>query len=151
MARTENVELTNMCMLSSVFGKYLLQDRIDPNWSGLVFPGGHVEEGESITESVIREVREETGITVKDPRLCGVKQFTNDKGKRYIVFLYSATQWEGTLRSSGEGDALWLTMDEIRERKTVPGFYDMLKVFKTPEISELIYRDKDDPDKPEYL
>ena len=40
---------------------------------GLVFPGGHVEEGESLLESVIREMKEETGLTIKNPIACVLK------------------------------------------------------------------------------
>ena len=67
MSRTETVTLTNMCMVTDAHGNVLVQDRTDKNWPGLVFPGGHVEAGESFTESVIREVYEETGITGLKP------------------------------------------------------------------------------------
>ena len=75
MGRKETVELTNMCMVEDGKGNVLVQNRLDPNWSGIVYPGGHVEAGESITASVIREIREETGLTIENPTLCGVKQF----------------------------------------------------------------------------
>ena len=63
-------ELTNMCMLSCG-GKVLVQNRVDPLWKGITFPGGHVEPGESFTEAVIREFYEETGLTIDKPVLCG--------------------------------------------------------------------------------
>ena len=72
---TEHCELTNLCMLTDDEGRILVQDRTDPSWPGICFPGGHVEPGESFVESVIREVREETGLTILDPILCGIKQF----------------------------------------------------------------------------
>ena len=62
MARGEQVIFTNMCMVTDKDGRVLVQDRSDTNWPGMVFPGGHVEYGESFVESVIREVWEETGI-----------------------------------------------------------------------------------------
>lgn len=68
MSRSESVILTNMCMVKN--GEYVLvQDRKDPNWSGIVFPGGHVERDEDFSESVIREVFEETGLTIEKPHL----------------------------------------------------------------------------------
>lgn len=93
MGRKETVELTNMCMVEDGKGNVLVQNRLDPNWSGIVYPGGHVEAGESITASVIREIREETGLTIENPTLCGVKQFWLDNGVRYIVFLFRADKF----------------------------------------------------------
>ena len=74
MSRTENVELTVLCLIHSE-KQYLLQDRISEDWKGFTLPGGHVERGESIVDAVIREMKEETGLTISNPKLCGVKQF----------------------------------------------------------------------------
>jgi len=59
MARTEKVIMTNMCMVFSE-NRVLVQDKRDDDYSGITFPGGHVERGESFTDAVIREVWEET-------------------------------------------------------------------------------------------
>ena len=75
MAREEKAVFTNMCMVTDGNGNVLVQDRLNPDWPGITFPGGHVEPCESFTQSVIREVFEETGLTVEDPVLCGTKQF----------------------------------------------------------------------------
>ncbi len=72
MKRSEPVELMNMCVLRRG-SKVLVQDRTYPNWPGVAFPGGHVKKGESFTDAVIREVQEETGLTISSPRLCGIK------------------------------------------------------------------------------
>lgn len=45
MGRKETVELTNMCMVEDGKGNVLVQNRLDPNWPGIVYPGGHVEAG----------------------------------------------------------------------------------------------------------
>ena len=65
MAKAESAIFTNMCMVTDGVGNVLVQDRRNPNWPGATFPGGHVEIGESFVESVIREVREETGYIVE--------------------------------------------------------------------------------------
>lgn len=46
-------------------------DKVSGNYQGTTFPGGHVERNETFTESVIREVSEETGLVIEDPKLCG--------------------------------------------------------------------------------
>lgn len=62
MNRTERVELTVLCLLKSVEA-YLQQDRVKEDWKGYSLPGGHIEVGESIVQAVIREMKEETGLT----------------------------------------------------------------------------------------
>ena len=67
MSRSEQAIFTNLCMVYDHAGNILVQDRLDPSWPGLCFPGGHVEPGESFVDSVIREVWEETGRTIQSP------------------------------------------------------------------------------------
>ena len=55
----ETAVFTNMCMVYDEKGNVLVQNRVDPEWGGITFPGGHVEKGESFTDSVIREIRED--------------------------------------------------------------------------------------------
>ena len=74
MAHTENVELAVLCLLHQG-DQYLLQNRVKQEWHGYALPGGHIEKDESVVDAVIREMREETGLTVLAPRLCGIKQF----------------------------------------------------------------------------
>ena len=98
MDRTERVELTTLCMISRG-EELLLQNRVKTDWQGYCFPGGHVEPGESIVDSVRREMQEETGLAIKNPRLCGIKQFPIDGG-RYLVFFFKTDSYEGELTSS---------------------------------------------------
>lgn len=139
MSRSERVILTNMCMVSDGRGNVLMQNRLAADWPGLIFPGGYVEPGESFVASVIREVREETGITVKNPKLCGVKQFWLDDGVRYIILLFKADQYEGALQSSEEGEAMWVARSELPNDACSPDFDLILKVFENDAISEFYY------------
>ena len=136
MARTEPAVFTNMCMVTDG-DRVLLQERTDPRWPGVTFPGGHVEPAESFTRSVIREVQEETGLTVSGVRLCGVKQLTHRGGDyRYVVLFYRADAFTGELRSSEEGRVFWATLDELRTMRLADGFETMLDVFLRDDLSE---------------
>ena len=139
MARTEQAIFTVLCMVSDGNGNILVEDRLDPDWPGICLPGGHVEPGESFTAAAIRETFEETGLTIEDPRLCGVKQFQTNDNARYVVFFFSAHQYHGTLKSSTEGEVFWIPRDSLAGRRLVPDLEEMLKVFETPELNEFYY------------
>lgn len=138
MARTETVTLTNMCMVTDGT-RVLVQNRVDPDWSGYTFPGGHVEAGESFTDAVIREVREETGLTIEAPRLCGIKDWPEEDGSRYMVLLYRADRFSGTLVSSGEGEVSWVELDALRSLPLADSMENMLRVFLEEDLSEQYY------------
>ena len=139
MARTEQAICTNMCMLEDGEGRVLIQDRKNPNWPGYTFPGGHVEPGESFVGSVIREVWEETGLTIEHPTLCGIKQFQTKEGARYLVLFYKANRFSGTLTSSDEGEVFWLPREELDHSPLASDFAEMLKVFEDDTLSEFYY------------
>ena len=136
MARRETVVLTNMCMIYDNQGNILVEDRLDPGWPGVTFPGGHVEPGESFTRAVIREVREETGLTIEAPQLCGLKQFPEDDGTRYIVILYKTDKFSGELRSSDEGKVFWIKRSELDQYHLPVNFDQMIRVFEDDGIGE---------------
>ena len=141
--RTEPVELTTMTMVTDRGNRILVQDRIDPSWPGVTFPGGHVEPGESFVEAAAREVLEETGLIIHDPILCGLKQWTRD-GRRYVVLLFKATQFEGELHDSEEGRVWWLPRAELLQQNLASHMMEMVKVFETDTLSELYsYTDQD--------
>ena len=136
MAKTEKAIFTNMCMISDGSGNILVEERVKDDWRGIAFPGGHVEQGEAFTDSVVREVFEETGLTVEQPRLCGVKQFYTDEGERYVVFLYKAERYSGELHSSAEGRVFWIKREELRSYSLAADFADLVRVFEDAELSE---------------
>ncbi|QNQ82243.1 8-oxo-dGTP diphosphatase [Lactobacillus sp. PV037] len=135
MSRTESVTLTNMCMIKNK-DKILVLDRKDPVWPGLTFPGGHVEAHESFHDSVIREVKEETGLIIEAPKLVGVKQFYDANQQRYLVFFYTATKFSGNLQESEEGTLTWMTKDKLLHSKLAYNFDHDLPVYFDEKISE---------------
>ena len=137
MSRTENVELTVLCLLTDG-DRILLQNRVKRDWRGYTLPGGHVEPGESFVHAVIREMKEETGLTVLRPRLAGVKQFPIENG-RYVVLLFRAEAYEGALRASEEGPMEWVPRSRLAELPTVADFGDLLRVIEDPELTEFQY------------
>ena len=139
MSHSEQAIFTNLCMVCDGAGNILVQDRKKPDWPGLCFPGGHVEPGESFVESVIREVREETGLTIENPILCGTKQFQTEDGERYVVLLYRASRYSGELRSSDEGEVFWIPRDSLSQHQLSIDMEDMVKVFESDTLSEFYY------------
>ena len=100
----ETVEFTNLCMVRDG-DRVLVIDSKKEDWPGIAFPGGHVEAGESFTEAVIREVKEETGLMIASPQICGMKDWVED-GIRYVVHFYKTEKFDGDLKSSEEGESL---------------------------------------------
>ena len=137
MPRTEIVTITNMCMIYDGT-RVLVQDRVDPEWPGITFPGGHVEKGESFSDAVFREVYEETGLKISSPRLCGIKDWSND-GTRYIVLFYKTNKFEGILSASDEGDVYWIELEEMKKKHLADGMDKMLEVFLNEDISEYFF------------
>lgn len=142
MKRTEDVELTVLCLIRRN-DEYLLQDRIKKDWRGFTLPGGHVELGESIVDAVIREMQEETGLTVDNPKLCGVKQFPisgeNGESGRYLVFLFVADMFSGEVISSAEGAMHWVKKEDLGKVNLVNDFKELLEVMLDENLSEFQY------------
>ena len=135
--RTERVELAVLCLIEDG-NKILLQNRIKEDWKGYTLPGGHVEKGESFVDAVKREIKEETGLVIKKPKLVGVKQFPIEHG-RYVVFLFKTNKFTGTLESSLEGKMEWIEYNDIKNINTVDDFEELLKVMNSKKYSEFQY------------
>lgn len=135
--RTERAELTVMCMVYEG-SRILLQNRVKEDWKGYTFPGGHTESGESFVECVIREMKEETGLDIEKPILCGIKQFPIAQG-RYIVLLFKTDRFSGKLTSSEEGAVEWVEREKLSDLELTADFMDMLKVFDDDNLTEFQY------------
>lgn len=133
------VEMTNMCMIYNPdTNQVLVQERVK-SWKGLSFPGGHLEDGESIVDSMIREVKEETGLTVSNLKLCGIVYWYNDEtGDKYLVFSYRTSTFSGELlESTEEGPLYWVDKDELPKLPLSEGLRERLPMFWNDNISEV--------------
>lgn len=140
MSRKSEIELTNMCLICDG-NKVLIQEKVGTK--GLVFPGGHVEEGESLLESVVREMKEETGLTIENLKICGFKDWIQEDGTRYIVLLYKTDKFTGELKSSDEGRVFWIDRAEINSVNLIWNMKELLEIFDTDLYSEFFFKIKD--------
>ncbi len=125
------VELTNMVMVEDkAKGKYLFQERIK-YWKGVTFPGGHIEPGESFVDSAIREVKEETGLDIRNLQHCGVIHWCNkDTDERYLVFCYKTCDYSGELlEATDEGRVFWATAQEAAAMPQAENFDRYIDMF----------------------
>lgn len=132
----ETVELMNMCMIREPeSGRVLVLDKRQ-GYRGRTFPGGHLEPGEAVVPSVVREIREETGLTVEKLRFCGVKDWL-EEDHRCLLFLFAADRFSGTLVPDGEeGPLSWMTLEELRSSAMAEGFDRTLRMFLEEELCE---------------
>ena len=147
-----NCTLCNMCMIEDeATGRVLVQHRLpmatNP-WSGLTFPGGQVEAGESISDSVVREIREETGLTVSKLRMCGVVEWETigeradgspaevAANSKYIVFMFRTSTYSGELQSSAEGKMEWMTLEDMCKGGLAPHMEEYIRVLLEDEVPQ---------------
>ena len=131
----------NMTMVVAEDGWVLVLDRIKTHWPGLTFPGGRVEKGESFAASAIREIYEETGLTVSSVIPCGTVHWADkETGHRYIEFLYKATDFAGKLsEGTAEGRVFWMNPDELRASDRLSPNFDLYLPVFFGEATELFF------------
>ena len=126
---------TTLCYLENDRGEYLMLHRVkkqhDVNQDKWIGVGGKFEENESPDECLLREVREETGLTLTDYRFRGVVTFLTDGGwEGEYMYLFTARRWEGELDSAcAEGDLEWVSKDRVPQLPIWEGdkiFLDLL-------------------------
>lgn len=132
------IEFTNMVMVQNPDTKeVLVQERVK-YWCGISFPGGHLENNESFYDSAIREVKEETGLDIKNLTPCGlVHWFNNETEDRYFVHLYKTSDYSGELlESTDEGRVFWTDIESLYSMHLAPNFKEYLQVFLDDNLSE---------------
>ena len=96
--------------------------------------------GNLFTDAVIREVKEETGLTISKPQLCGIKDWYDDEDYRYVVLFYKTEHFTGELQSSDEGTVWWEEFENLSHLKlATEDMSDMLRVFLEDDLSEFFY------------
>ena len=115
--RLEKVRFMNMCMIQDGRGNVLALDKVNDSYTGTTFPGGHVEPGELFFQSMIREVWEETGLTIENPEFRGLYHWHKD-GVHHVITLYRTYTFCGELESSEEGRVYWISLEELKTKKT---------------------------------
>ena len=138
MDKPQKVILTCMCQISDG-DNILVEDKVNSSYTGVTFPGGHVEENEPLTDAIIREVYEETGLHIKHPVMCGIYDWIKEDGTRYFVFLYKTTEFSGELQSSDEGEVRWIKKEQFLKEPLAQGMETVFKIINNECFSECFY------------
>ena len=108
---------TTLCYIENHNGDYLMlyrnKKKNDPNAGKWIGIGGEFEDGESPDECLLREVREETGLTLLSWELRGIVTFVSDEWETEYMFLYTSDDWSGKLSVCDEGQLAWKQKSEI--------------------------------------
>ncbi len=120
-----------MCMLYKEDGTFLVIDRKKQDWPGINFPGGHVEDEESVPESVIREMKEETGYDLHSVEECGYFEWNVPKeGVRHLCILFRSKEFSGKMHSSKEGELFWIKEEDLKGKALSLDFDKVLEICK---------------------
>lgn len=124
------MRLTTICYIEQD-GNYLMlhrtkkeNDQSHDKWLGV---GGKFEKDESPDECILREVKEETGLTLTSYQLRGVMTFVSDIWETEYMFIYTADEFEGELAECSEGDLQWVKKTEVMNLKLWEGDKIFLK------------------------
>lgn len=127
--RNSKVILTNMVMLYKDSGEFLVVDRLKKDWPGINFPGGHVEDEESLVESAIREIKEETGLNVHSLENVGYFEWNvPSENVRHLAILFRSKDFDGEIISSEEGKVFWIRKEDVEKYQISVDFDKVLEI-----------------------
>ncbi|MDU5223562.1 8-oxo-dGTP diphosphatase [Finegoldia magna] len=109
-------------------------------WEGLTFPGGHVEKIESITESVIREAKEETNLDIENIKYVGmISWYDMDNDDRIVGFLYETDDFSGELiKENVEGTLEFIDYEELKNMDGHSDSMDEIFAIYDGKYSEIV-------------
>lgn len=140
---------TTLCYVEQN-GKYLMLHRVkkqnDLNEGKWIGVGGKFEEGESPDDCLLREVKEETGLSLTDYRLRGIVTFLSQRWESEYMFLYTATGFTGELSACDEGNLEWVDIDKIESLPLWEGDKIFLRLLRedAPLFSLKLSYDRED-------
>ena len=107
---------TTLCYIEKD-NKYLMllrnKKKIDINKNKWIGVGGKFEADESPEECLLREVKEETGLTLTEYKMRGIITFISDEWETEYMYLYTAGKFEGNIMECDEGELKWIPKDEL--------------------------------------
>ena len=119
--------LTNMCLIRNG-NMILVQNRTKKDWPGLTLPGGKVEKDESVYQSVLREVYEETGLRLLSAKDVGYIEWLID-GDRHLCILFESESYECELKSNDEGEDLFIDIKDLCQYQFSTDFDKILDIY----------------------
>lgn len=132
---TDAPKMTTLCYIERG-NRYLMLHRVkkqnDENHDKWIGVGGHFEKGESPEECLLRETREETGLTLTDYALRGVITFVNGDHAAEYMFLFTATGFEGDMIECDEGALEWIDKEALYALPMWAGDRLFLKLIASP-------------------
>ena len=99
----------------------LLYKSYKNRYDGWVLPKGTVEQGETHEQTALREVKEETGLTLTSYRARGVITFISNEWGTEYMHLFTADQFTGEITDCDEGELVWVPKKEIKDLKLWEG------------------------------
>lgn len=137
------IVILNMCMIynPNIKEVLVLDKPIKEGWEGLTFPGGHVEPVESIHDSVVREIKEETNLDIKNIELKGIVQWYDKSiDQRLLSHLYYTECFEGEIiENSSEGKLFWMDLQEFIEMENKSASMDEMLDLYMGKCEEIVF------------